>query len=84
MYARERRMFINGLKDKPCVDCGESYDPIVMDFHHREGTEKDFRVSQSPKTVAKDRILSEVAKCDLLCANCHRLRHRAHPVPGQQ
>jgi hypothetical protein len=77
-YARRRR-FLDALKARPCADCDGSYPPCVMDFDHRPGVEKVSNVSQ---LVWKDRalLLAEVAKCDLICSNCHRMRthHRQH------
>ena len=70
---RATKVFINSLKNSACVDCGMFYPPYVMDFDHREGTDKCFDVS-NPKTSNRNKILLEVQKCDLVCANCHRTR----------
>jgi hypothetical protein len=60
----------NYLLSHPCVECGES-DPVVLEFHHRAGKEKAVGVLISTGySVAK--IQSEIDKCDVLCANCHR------------
>ena len=74
-----RRAWLDGLKSGPCVDCGNFYHPCVMDFDHVRGDK--FRnlaaMSGFPETV----ILDEIAKCDLVCANCHRMRtHRRKAV----
>src|SRR5205807_7072951 len=53
-----------------CVDCGER-DPVVLDFHHLHG--KTFNINRAYQCSIK-RILEELAKCVLLCANCHRRR----------
>lgn len=60
-----------------CVDCGYKYNgknAIVFDFHHRNPDDKLFgiapRIHYNLKTLKV-----EADKCDLLCANCHRLRH---------
>lgn len=48
----------------------------VLDFHHTDPGEKEFTISQmSCRGVGKERILQEIAKCEVLCANCHRARH---------
>lgn len=61
------------LKDKPCMDCGEKYPYYVMDFDHREN--KEFSLSNCVmKGHNKEKILKEISKCDLVCANCHRER----------
>jgi hypothetical protein len=73
--SREVREFVDQLKkNKLCVDCGISYPTYVMDFDHREGTSKVESVSRLATMASKARILEEVAKCDLVCSNCHRIR----------
>ena len=67
----DRREFINSFKNKPCVRCGVMYPPYVMDFHHRDPAEKAFNLSKA-RNKPIDKIIEEVAKCDILCANCHR------------
>ena len=69
------REWFEALKRSPCVECSGSFHPIQMDFHHRNGEEKLFPLGNSISKYGRDRILAEIAKCDLLCANCHRLRH---------
>ena len=59
------------LKSFPCVNCGIMYPPCVMEFHHRDPETKVTTVSK----IRLGDMESEAAKCDLLCANCHRLRH---------
>jgi len=63
------------FKQKPCQDCGVQFDPVCMDFDHRNPEEKVMDVGfMVVGRYAKQRILDEIAKCDLVCANCHRLR----------
>lgn len=63
------------LKRGPCMDCGNSYHPTVMDFDHRPGTDKVMAVSMMVLHKYSDvEILKEISKCDLVCANCHRIR----------
>ena len=62
------------LKDHPCVDCGES-DPIVLQFDHVRG-EKTRELSDMLSSGANwARILQEIGKCEVRCANCHWRRH---------
>ncbi len=68
---KERVAFIQTFKNVPCQDCGNTYDPEVMDFDHIDGKIKN--VSQMT-TYSKERILQEIQKCDVICSNCHRLR----------
>ncbi|MCZ2109493.1 MAG: HNH endonuclease [Dehalococcoidia bacterium] len=71
-YRKSRRAWIDSLKDKPCARCGNSYPPVAMDFHHRDPETKEFNIGPAIR-YGKERILAEIAKCDLLCAVCHRL-----------
>ena len=62
------------LADHPCVDCGED-DIRCLDFDHRVPSDKLANVSQLVSLhVRWQRILDEIAKCDVRCANCHRKR----------
>jgi hypothetical protein len=63
---------IERAKAVPCADCGERYPSYVMDFDHLHG-DKLANVS-SLKTASLERLLGEMHKCDVVCANCHRLR----------
>ncbi len=59
------------LIEHPCVDCGER-DPIVLEFDHVRG-EKSFTIgSASRAPISWTKIIAEIAKCDVRCANCHR------------
>lgn len=73
--ARSRlREWLRSLKAKPCADCGGSFPPCVMDFDHI-GSDKEAAISTMINRFAsKRRILAEIAKCELVCANCHRIR----------
>ena len=70
--AARARVWVYALKDKPCVDCGGKFPPECMDFDHVRG-EKLFSVMMR-LTASKVRLETEIAKCDLVCANCHRIR----------
>lgn len=69
----ERKRWMHEQKSKPCVDCGKTYPPCCMDFHHLR--DKKFQIG-SALYVAMPRLLKEIEKCVLLCANCHRIRHQ--------
>jgi hypothetical protein len=71
------REWMNEIKSRPCADCGLTFEICCMDFDHREGTSKAFNVgSMFAHHYSRDLIETEVAKCDLVCANCHRIRTR--------
>jgi hypothetical protein len=58
----------------PCADCGGTFPPECMDFDHRDGEAKVADVSKLALNGTWRKVLIEVEKCDLVCANCHRIR----------
>lgn len=72
---RGRREWMRSLKqDMPCTDCGRIYPPQVMQWDHKPGFEKLGDVSAAFWGRSREEILAEIAKCDLVCANCHAIR----------
>ena len=59
------------FKLHPCKDCGIS-NPIVLEFDHVRGKKID-NVSRM-LTHSKENLEKEISKCDVVCANCHRIR----------
>jgi hypothetical protein len=61
-----------------CADCAGTFEPFQMDFDHRDPAAKSFRLT-SPTALgsSRDRLLAEVAKGEVVCAVCHRIRTRA-------
>jgi hypothetical protein len=70
------RDLLHTAKEKPCADCGRSFPYYVMEFDHREGETKCLNIADvmGPCRVGKKRLLAEITKCDVVCANCHRER----------
>jgi hypothetical protein len=66
--------FITQAKQHPCLDCGQRLPPVAMDFHHRDPKQKAGNMNDLRK-YSVDKVREELAKCDLLCSNCHRIRH---------
>lgn len=62
-----------------CMICGIEFDgecTAIFDFHHQNPHDKKFNVNNSALArYSKSKITEEAQKCDLLCANCHRLIH---------
>ena len=65
------RYLIEYFKTHPCLDCGET-DPVVLEFDHVR--DKSFEITAKLITYRWQRILDEMAKCEVVCANCHRRR----------
>ncbi len=75
---RKKKEWLDAQK-LACRYCGES-DPTCLDFHHRNPKEKEFLLSLAVARASLERIKAEVAKCDVLCANCHRKLHAAEKL----
>lgn len=72
---RIKDFVINYKKAGSCMDCqlpGADY-PEVLDFDHRG--DKKFNISEFRRvTSGINKVKEEINKCDLVCANCHRIR----------
>lgn len=55
----------------PCTDCGEQYDPWVMQFDHIDPDTKSANIGQLITRGAKKALFEEIEKCEIVCANCH-------------
>lgn len=82
MRARQRKAvdFLRDLRRVPCTDCRSEFPAFVMDFDHRESGRKAFWVLQRAGSVSHDRLMAELEKCDIVCANCHRARTHARAL----
>ena len=82
VYVRERRKkraeYIQRIKhERGCMYCREDH-PAALDFHHRDKEKKVASVSQMACAQRSFEALDEeIAKCDVVCANCHRKTHYA-------
>lgn len=75
--AKALKAWMLELKSNPCADCGGTFDSCCMDFDHREGTDKQYNIaSMFAHHYSRELIEVELAKCELVCANCHRIRTR--------
>jgi hypothetical protein len=75
-HNRKVREVVRGAKRRPCADCGQSYPYYVMDFDHRESEEKICNVADlnGHRRTSLQKLMAEIAKCEVVCANCHRKR----------
>jgi len=75
-WTRKRMVWFNEFKKGySCSVCGESATEC-LDFHHRDPTVKKFVIQRLvTRTSDNNKVLEEIAKCDVFCANCHRKHH---------
>jgi len=81
-YRDKKRAIMRGYKaEHGCARCPED-DPVCLDFHHRDPDDKHWRLRKRGSTVASfvhlgfDELWAEMAKCEVLCRNCHAKEHR--------
>lgn len=79
---RKELLRINGTEE--CSTCG--YCGPCLDFHHIDSSNKSFEISDvmikncyiKPGHIDYERLILEIAKCKILCANCHKSEHFDH------
>lgn len=72
----KNRSWFADLKSKlACERCGQNH-MATLDFHHTDPSQKDMEISNMLASYnSQSKILSEIAKCEVLCSNCHRIHH---------
>jgi hypothetical protein len=70
---RNRKIMIEA-KSVPCTDCGVRYHQCQMDFDHISDDKEAAVGWMANQPVSVKRLLAEIEKCEVVCANCHRLR----------
>lgn len=68
-----RRQMLEFLKGKKCSDCGEQ-DIITFEFDHVRGNKEADVSTLLADGCRWSRVLNEIKKCEIVCANCHRKR----------
>lgn len=70
------RAMIDAIKSKPCSDCGLCFSPVAMDLDHINDKNKVAAISDMAHWP-QHKILIELKKVEVVCANCHCLRTEA-------
>ena len=74
-YEAKIQALILLAKDRSCVNCGGWWDPLVMEFDHMPGTKKLANLEDGKaRRFGWKTILAEMAKCEVVCPTCHRIR----------
>lgn len=74
VYERRRAWYSAFMQGKRCLRCGA--DGPNLQWHHVDPASKSFPVARGVNCRSQDIVLEEIAKCALLCRNCHREAHR--------
>jgi len=70
---RDRAYFQRIKVERGCTDCGYNAHAVALDFDHLPGAVKLYRVA-SMAGLRRALVDAEIAKCEVVCANCHRVR----------
>jgi hypothetical protein len=74
-WEAKMRAFILAAKDRPCADCSGRWHPLVMEFDHLPGSDKKFNLySMCARKHGLESLKAEIAKCEVVCPTCHRVR----------
>lgn len=76
-FRASRKQWMDDIRSVPCLDCKGVFPPECMDFDHLPEYPKSFGIMRAYASYSKERILAEIAKCEIVCANCHRIRTAA-------
>lgn len=76
IYRRRKKIrdLIIKTKDVPCADCLKKYPYYVMDLDHVKGEKKFNLATAGNRLVSLEKVKEEIGKCEVVCANCHRIR----------
>jgi hypothetical protein len=78
------REFIDTYKvESGCVDCGYNAHPAALEFDHRDPSLKVAGIARM-FTYTDERLFEEMAKCDVRCSNCHRIKTFTLKEAGKQ
>lgn len=83
-YLRERIEFLRAYKiERGCMDCGYADHWCALDLDHRPGEIKLYEPATLKAVPSWEAIHAELAKCDVVCANCHRIRTNQRPAANR-
>lgn len=74
-YVTRNREYVNKIKYwSDCEDCGYNFAICAMDFDHVRGVKKGAISQLVQKGCSLETLKEEIAKCEIVCSNCHRVR----------
>jgi len=77
-HQNNKKIYLEFTGEKNCSECGYDECNSALHFHHKEN--KSFQISSLNKKIESinnlsELIIEELSKCEILCSNCHSLRH---------
>lgn len=83
-YAKRAAILDKIKMDSGCVDCGYRENSQALEFDHLPQFEKLHRVSAFRVSGSEEQMYAEIAKCEVVCANCHRVRTMSRPYQSRK
>lgn len=81
---RRRRALFDAARNVPCTDCGQRFPLVCMDLDHVHG-KKEFNIGSGYRCKSDEALIAEIAKCEPVCSNCHRIRTETrHTLKGSR
>lgn len=71
---KEKKRLIGIAKNVPCADCNGRFELVCMDFDHVRGSKTNDVSRMVYRSFSIETLMSEMEKCEVVCANCHRIR----------
>src|SRR2546423_13037217 len=71
-YVNRNSDYVNKIKDQSCADCGKNHSYDVMDLDHISQDKVGLISKMAGIPVSLEKLKKEIAKCDVVCVNCHR------------
>ena len=70
---KRKKVLLSIFEGKACERCG--FDDIrALEFHHKDRSKRSFTIT-SQVTIKLERLMNEIDKCEIICANCHSIEH---------
>lgn len=71
---KKRQWLVDTKLARGCEHCGKRCrNPVNLHYHHRNPASKEFSLSNGVHSKSWSQLAAEVAKCDVLCNECHKL-----------
>ena len=71
---QKKRDYVNQYKlERGCAHCGYNTHPVALELNHIDPTTKEFSIGKQLISISMSKLKEELAKCEVLCANCHQI-----------
>jgi len=71
---KKKRDFVNEYKlERGCAQCGYNAHPVALELNHIDPTTKTYSIGKELISISMEKLVLELAKCEVLCANCHQI-----------